>query len=663
MPQARHMLSLLLATAMFTSLAVAALAAPPENLSQYAAQGYVPGEVIVKFKSWASPTTKRKIHFELRATPLRTSPLAGFTVVQLNKGADVRKAAATYARRAAVAWAEPNYIRQALFVPNDPLYYRQWDMSNPTYKGINVEGAWDYTRGSSTVKVAVIDTGVAYENYDDDKDGFYEYLKAPDLANTRFAEGYDFVNGDKHANDDYGHGTHVTGTIAQSTNNAYGVAGVAPNVTIIPIKVLSAGGWGTEEWIANGIYYATYAGARIINMSLGGYFPSQAERDACWYAYKRGVTIVAAAGNGGGELGGIGYPAGYDESVIAVGATDYENKKTFYSDYGPSLDLFYYGAIRGNGLDIMAPGGDATVDKNGDGFPDGVLQQTLAASTDPLAPFFVDPLNFTFEYFMGTSMASPHVAGVAALLASVGVTNPDSIRGILESTATDLETAGYDYDTGWGLVNATAAVEAAAASLYDQGPNANAGPDQALTDVDGDGREAAVLDGSGSTWSTGFPIISYQWKDNGVLLAEGVSATLNFSVGSHTIALTCIDSMGKSDTDTALITVGTGLPIIRVMGIDIAAQKSWLRYNLTAAVSIVDGLGRPVYRAAVSGRWSGSLSKTMGPIYTNSQGQATFNAGTLKPGTYTFTVTGVSKSGFSYRSELNSESSDSRTFY
>jgi hypothetical protein len=412
-------------------------------------------------------------------------------------------------------------------------------------------------------------------------------------------------------------------------------------------------------------------------MSLGSYAPSTAERQACYAAYKRGVTIVAAAGNFYGlaaevifgiPVPVIGYPAGYDECVIAVGATDYESEKTYYSDYGASMDFLWYGRSYGNGLglDLMAPGGDTAADLNGDGYPDGVLQQTLGWKLDPIwGDYVIDPLNFVFEEWAGTSMACPHVAGVAALLASRGVTAPDQIRAVLESTATDLNITGWDQETGWGLVNAEAAVLTTVQppNVYNEGPTANAGPDQIHTDSDCDGYEYVVLDGSGSTWTTGFPIISYQWRENGVLLAEGVTATVRMGVGQHTIALTCIDSMGMSDTDTVLITVNAGLPIMRVLSVDVIDQQKWTRHFLSSTVTVVNASGNPVPSALVSGAWSGDYSGTARPTYTNSQGQATFTVGLLRPGTYTFTVTNVTRSGWIYRPDLNSETSETRTFY
>ena len=661
---------LLCATLFVFSLALAVMAAPNDEVGpEAAALGYVPGQILVKFSGWVSDTAKAALNAEMKAKEMRKGRFGNFSVVRLERGASVQKAAAAYRKKSGVVWAEPNYIVKPAFVPDDPLYWLQWHLYNPVYKGINVEGAWDITMGDPSVKVAVVDTGVAYEDYDEDGDGFYDYLQAPDLAGTRFTQPYDSYDGDSHANDEWGHGTLVTGTIAQTTNNGLGCAGVAPNVTIVPVRALGPYG-GTNESVANGIYYATFVGAKVINMSLGDgdpyAAPSAALRDACWYAYSRGVTVVAAAGNDSKWF--ISYPAGYDESVIAVGATRYDNALTYYSNYGSSKDTLFFGLPwRGQGLDVVAPGGESydedevLEDLNGDGFPDGVLQQTFYWVEDPITGSY-KPTGFEYMFADGTSMAAPHVSGVAALLASIGVSRPDEIRSLLQSTAQDLGDPGYDTYYGWGLVDAEAAVLTAALT-YNQGPNANAGPDQIVTDSDSNGAESILLDGSDSTWSPGFPIVSYEWRENGVLLAAGVTPTISLGVGVHTIALTCRDSMGKTDADTVAITVRAGPPIVRVLGIDVESRLKSGKTYLCAVVTVVDGLKRPVYRASVNGKWSGSLTKTMRALYTNAQGQVVFTPGTLRPGTYTFTVTRVYKSGYTYRSDLNAETSDTRTFY
>ena len=325
---------------------------------------------------------------------------------------------------------------------------------------------------------AVIDTGVAYEDYTIPAHekltvagGVKEYEKAPDLYGTSFwvnsdevagngidddgngfvddVGGWDFVNNDAHPNDNNGHGTHVTGTIAQTTDNGLGVAGVAFNTTIMPIKVLDYSGAGNDALVANGIYYAFENGADIISMSLGGPDYSITLERAVADAYGNGTIVFAASGNGGED--GVGddgcdYPAAYDSYVMAVGATRYDETRSSYSNYGSSLDL-------------VAPGGDVYADQNGDGYADGVLQQTFKPYQSSVDK--ADTTDWSNYYFFdGTSMATPHVAGVAALLLSKNsALSPDDIRAILESTAEDLGAAGRDDYFGYGLVDARAALE------------------------------------------------------------------------------------------------------------------------------------------------------------------------------------------------------------
>lgn len=338
---------------------------------------------------------------------------------------------ATYRARGDVLYAEPNYLAHAFFVPNDQYYNYQWHFDNAVYGGVHAEDAWDVSTGSGVI-VAVIDTGVAYENY---VQGSRRYYQAPDLAGTSFVAGYDFVNNDTHPNDDQGHGTHVTGTIAQSTNNSAGVAGLAYGASIMPIKALNSRGSGSYADIADGVRYAADNGASVINLSLGGSATATYLEEALAYAYNKGVTIVAASGNGG--AGSVSYPAAYDDYVIAVGATRFDEARASYSNYGSSLD-------------IVAPGGDTSVDQNGDGYRDGVLQQTFSSRRYG---------DFGYYFYQGTSMATPHVAAAAALvLANGNATTPDGVRSALEGSADDLGAAGRDNLYGHGLLNAAAAL-------------------------------------------------------------------------------------------------------------------------------------------------------------------------------------------------------------
>ena len=253
--------------------------------------------------------------------------------------------------------------------------------------------------------------------------------RVPDLQQTTFVKGYDFVNDKAEANDDHGHGTHVAGTIAQSTNNGYGVAGVAYEAKIMPIKVLSASGGGTVTDIAEAIKFAADNGADVINMSLGGGGSSSIMEEAVNYAYQKGVTIVAAAGNENSSS--VSFPARYNH-VIAVSALNAAGEKAFYSNYGA-------------GVDISAPGGDTSQGNVG-----GILQNTI----DPETGLDV------FESYQGTSMASPHVAGVAALVKASGVENPDEIEAVLKQSARVIKEDELNY-FGAGQLDAAAAVKLA----------------------------------------------------------------------------------------------------------------------------------------------------------------------------------------------------------
>lgn len=384
-------------------------------------------EIIVKFKSGTSKDRVNQINQRHAASVLYTSRFAGFKRIKVPAAKTVMQTLELYRGEADVEYAELNYYAYALFIPDDPYYFLQWHFNNAS-AGINIEPAWDITTGNAGVIIAVLDTGVAYENYK----GFE---LAPDLVGTLFIPGYNFVKGNEHANDDDGHGTHVTGTLAQTTNNNQDVAGIAFDCSIMPVKVLSRRGVGSYTDIADGIYFAADNGADVINMSLGGVGDSTTLRNAVAYAYNQGVTIICAAGNEYLEGNPPSYPAAYDDYCIAVGATRYDRTRAYYSNTGSYLDL-------------AGPGGDLNVDQNADGYGDGILQQT----------FGLNPKDWGLWFYTGTSMAAPHVSGIAALLISTGVTGPDSIRQALEATAIDLGPAGWDAEYGWGLVDAYAAL-------------------------------------------------------------------------------------------------------------------------------------------------------------------------------------------------------------
>lgn len=399
--------------------------------------GYISDEVIVKFKKKYRAMPNGGSGSELGMI-VKKKGLSGFVVFQVPKGHSVEETIAKLKKDKRVKYAHPNYEGKLAWKPNDPDYPLQWNFDSSHLK---MEKAWGVTRGKSSVKVAIVDTGVAYENY-----GIYG--KAPDLADTKFADPYDnaidyYGTVDYHANDDYGHGTHVAGTVAQSTNNSKAVAGVAPNVTIIPIDVFYSNGSTFSSNVADGIYWGMNHGAKVITMSLEFQYSVPVVEEAIEAAVDEGILVTVAVGNGkrpwpyGDGIDATGdsslaYPAAYKKS-FAVGATDYSDYRSYYSNYGDNLD-------------IMAPGGDTYADVNNDGYLDGIMQQTY---TDPTASF----KKFSLQLYQGTSMATPHVAGVAALLFSRGY-DVKKVKKAIKRTANQKMSNYSKFGYGAGRLNA-----------------------------------------------------------------------------------------------------------------------------------------------------------------------------------------------------------------
>ncbi|RLB63340.1 MAG: peptidase S8 [Deltaproteobacteria bacterium] len=364
----------------------------------------IPGEYVVDFHDDIESSTIRTLLTSLGVT-FRASVLEPATRIEIVSISGAVSTVLTKLRGdTRIEHIEPHARVAALFVPDDPMFDKQWHLSR-----VGAEAAWGLTIGRG-VTVAVIDTGIACETFD-------QFKKATDLANTRCVEGRSFVDSSKHANDDHGHGTHVAGTIAQSTNNGLGTAGLAFGARLMPVKVLSGDGWGTTTGVADGIRWAADNGAQVINLSLGSPRNSQVLQAAIDHARAQGVVIVAAAGN---SAGAVGYPGG-SRGVIGVSATDSDDQLAWFSS-------------RGKGVDIAAPGVN-------------VLQQTICDRGLNGCEIFGE--------FNGTSMASPHVAAAAALLVGLGVTDADAVERYLTDTAkvVDESDAGRD-KYGAGLLQA-----------------------------------------------------------------------------------------------------------------------------------------------------------------------------------------------------------------
>lgn len=338
----------------------------------------------------------------LRALGERTS------LYRLPAGVDPVSAAEALASTGDYDAVDPDYRRAALATVNDPFQGFQWHLST-----FRAAGAWDYSTGAGAV-VAVLDTGCTSGS-----DGY----GAPPMT------GYDFVNGDSDPADDdiEGHGTHVTSIIGQASDNGIGVAGLAYDATILPVKVLDNLGAGYDSDVIDGINYAVAQGADIINLSLGGGPSSSTFASAIQDAWEAGVFLSCAAGNDG--VGQAVYPARYS-GCVAVSATDMNDNLAPYSNFG-------------NDIDLAAAGGNNLADVNGDGYADGILQESFE--------------NGLWGYYFrdGTSMAAPQVAAAAAMLMANGASNVEALECLINN-ADDIGSSNY---FGAGLIRADLALE------------------------------------------------------------------------------------------------------------------------------------------------------------------------------------------------------------
>jgi serine protease len=410
------------------------------------AADYLPGELIVRYA--AGTPADQQADIESRSGTLATGTLPGGSKqLQIEDGASVSATVAELRGDPRVDYAVANYRARATALrPDDPGFPLQWNFWGPF--GINMPDAWSSASrrgapGGRGAIVAVLDTGIAYRTY-------HGFRRAPDLRS--FVRGYDFVENDRYPFDLNGHGTHVAGTVGESTNNGIAAAGMAYRARIMPVRTLDAQGAGDTVTISKGIRYAVRHHADVINLSLE-FAPFVRAADvpdllaALRYAHRHRVVVTAVAGNEASV--GLPYPA-RAPGVIAVAATTEDGCAAAYSNAGPEVDV----AAPGGG-DDAPPGGSAWDAAHcHPGVPGrSIFQETFDAG--------LNAFGLPSGYY-GTSMAAPHVAGLAALvIASKRLgrrPSPDAVERLIERTARDAGSAGYDIRYGHGLIDAAAAL-------------------------------------------------------------------------------------------------------------------------------------------------------------------------------------------------------------
>lgn len=449
-----------------------------ENVDRAVREGlpYVPGEVLVKYRSTADAVDRTGALNTLRLDRARSNARwVGDVQLVVSRDIDDPEHAAWLLRQQPeVLYAQPNYRMQTQHVPNDPGWPQQWNLEL-----LNMPAAWDINRGASSgrkVTVAVLDTGLttatgtysfpiwtfSYSFYpfvypDWPFYGFQLYpvpmARAADFNSNNVLAGRDVAFRWSTLFDAHGHGTQVAAIIAQQTDNGVGYAGIAHGVTLLPVKVCG-GYWDYQlDWGARGIpgYYprnddvscwtsdvidgliwAVDSGAQVVNVSIAGTSPNPAYRDALRYAVDHGAFVAVPAGDEARNGNPTMYPGAYApqiDGVVAVGAVDQLVQRATYSSYGPYVEL-------------AAPGG---------GNYSYIWQMSTAGTGWSLTSPRFD--QYASRAFQGTSMASAHVAGLAALLYNQGITKPAAIEAALKRFATDRGPLGRDDEYGYGLID------------------------------------------------------------------------------------------------------------------------------------------------------------------------------------------------------------------
>jgi serine protease len=586
-----------------------------------------PGRVLVSFAPGADRAAVARAH----GATLGREFIPGVWTAGVPEGREIEVAEALRLNPN-VSFAEPDYVRifgdplcPSCTPPSDQLFEWQWNMHNdgdvdlglglvlPTAAvdaDIDWLEAYDFLGPApdGAAKIGVLDTGIRATHID-------FCGKA-----VTWKDFYD--NPSPTPYDPYGHGTHVSGIAGACVGGGTGVAGIAygPNMEFVVGKVCAVDGTCLSSAIAEGIYWAVDQGANVINMSFGDVAQSSSEAQALAYAAQNNVLPVCAAGNDG--VRSVLFPAA-DPNCVAVSATDFGDERASYSSFGPEVEL-------------SAPGGDVE---------DALLGTSMIVST--WSSFDDDYL-----HSIGTSMAAPHVTGLAALLYSLGVTNAADVRACLRNTSDDLGPSGWDEEFGWGRINMHTAVVGAGdcATGGGGGGGDNVAPTAVLTHTC-NGLDCS-FDGTDS-WDSDGSLVSHTWDFGDGSTATGPLVGHSYTgPGTYQVRLTVVDDDGATGTSVRDLSVG----IIHVSDLEAWSERSkGNRWEAFLSVSVVDVSGTPVDGATVAVAWSGIVSGS-GSATTAADGIATIGTGNIRrDGLVTFTVTSVSHPSLGYDPALDTD--------
>ncbi|MEM2759483.1 MAG: S8 family serine peptidase [Nitrososphaerales archaeon] len=594
-------LALLLAVALLSTATIAPFGMAFANNDK---QKYVPGELLIKFNE-DSKSIKEQILKKHGAKIVDSIEQIDVQVIKVPSQA-LGSVESALRNNKAVKYVEKNFLLEPAVVPNDPYYYRQWHLSK-----IGAPSGWDIGKGSANTSVAILDTGVDPSH--------------PDLKD-KLLNGYNFYDNNSNWSDVCGHGTGVAGTAAAVTNNGIGVAGVAWENKILPIRITDTNCYGYYSTMAKGIVFAADNGARVANISFR-IFNGDTLTDAAKYMYNKGGWVVAAGGN-------TGTYENYKDNpyIISVSATDSTDNITSFSSYGPYIDF-------------AAPGSSIYTTSNGG----------------------------SYGYKSGTSFSSPVTAGLIALMfsQSPGMTSND-VYDILKRSAVDRGTAGYDNYYGWGRIDAYNALKLASSYNLLQNNHdvsvTNASVQESA--IQGDAVTINVSVVNEGAVSETFDVKVTDLTDSvsigmrSVTLTSGSSSTVSFTwntegatLGTHTLQAEAIAVAGETDfsdnVKKASINISQASDLPKAVSVNsISYYKEGGRQNslhLKIVASLIDDMGNAVPSAVVTiDVYVNNVLYTTASGTSGTDGKVAFKLNRAPAGCYNTIVTNVKSSGLTW---------------